>query len=115
MDSRRTPRWILGDHLEDQFSSLFGGSLPPEHATRSGDGAPVQGKPSPVPSHDCFRVHNDESLFPTRPQSPRKNPEKFVKRPKPWSRMLTLQDCQLLPKNEVFEQEAAMRAEEAEN
>jgi len=29
--------------------------------------------------------------------------------------MLTLQNCQLLPQNEVFEQKAAMRAEEAEN
>jgi hypothetical protein len=53
--------------------------------------------------------------IPTRPQSPRKNPEKFVKHAKPWPRILTLQNCELLPQNEVFEQEAAMRAEDAEN
>jgi hypothetical protein len=65
MDAWRSPGWILANHPEDQVSNLFGDSLPAEHAACSGDSPPVQGKPSSVPSHDCFRVHDDESLFPT--------------------------------------------------
>jgi hypothetical protein len=65
VDTRRAPGRILANHPEDQVSNLLGGSLPAEYAVRPGDGAPVQGKPSPVPSHDCFMVHDDESLFPT--------------------------------------------------
>ena len=59
----RSPGWILANHPEDQISNLFGDSLPAEHAVRPGDGAPVQGEPSSVPSHDCFRVHDNGAVI----------------------------------------------------
>ena len=65
MYSWRSPGWILANHPEDQVSNLLGDSLPAEYAARPGDSAPVQGKPSSVPSRNCVRGHDDESLFPT--------------------------------------------------
>ena len=99
MDARCTPGWILGHHPEDQVSDFFGDSLPSEHASCSGEGAPIQRKSRPVPSHDGFGVHDDEGLFPVRPESLHENPEEFIERGQPWPRMSALQDNELLPKS----------------
>ena len=68
-----------------------------------------------MPSHDGFRLHDYERLLPTRPESTHKNPEKLIECHEPRPRMFALQDGELLPKNEIFEHEAATRAEYAKN
>jgi hypothetical protein len=115
MDARRSPGRVLRHHPEDQVSNLFGDSFPPERGACSGDRAPIQDEPSPVPSHDRFRLHDYESLLPTRPKSPHKNPEKPIERQQLWPRVFADQDSELLPKNQIFEHEAATRAEYAKN
>jgi hypothetical protein len=115
MDARRTPCWILNNHPEDQLPNLLRRLFSPHLHPDSGDQPPIQAESGPVPSHDRFRVHHEESSFPARPESSHENPEEFVEYPKPCPCTLPLQDSELLPKNQVFKQQAATRAEEAKS
>ena len=104
------------NHPEDQLPNFLRDLFPPKHAACFGDRAPIEGESCSVPPDHRVRVSRRSRACIQLDHNLRaSNPEKFVKHPKPWPRMLTLQSCELLPKNEVFKQEAAMRAEEAEN
>ena len=75
----------------------------------------MQGEPSPVPSLDRIWAYDDESIFPTRPESPQEHSKEPVEGYKVRLWMFALQDCELLPQNKVFEQETAARAEYSKN
>jgi hypothetical protein len=112
MDARRTPGWILNNHPEDQLPGLLRRLFSPNLRPDFGDQLPIQAEAGSVPSHYRFRVHHDKGSFPSRPEPSHENPEEFVEYPKPWPRTPSLQDSELLPKNQVFKQQAATRAEE---
>ena len=114
VNARSSPGWILGDHSKYQVSHLVRDSLSSDHSARSGDRAPVQGEPRPVPSHDGIWAYDDESCFPTRPKSQRENPEELIEHREPWLWMFAFQDCELLPQNKVFEQKASTSAKQTE-
>ena len=52
---RRTPTWILCDHLEDQVTNLFGDSTATADSfSKSAEHGPIQFEPSPVPPNNSF-------------------------------------------------------------
>jgi len=115
MDARSTSGWILNNHPEDQLPSLLRRLFSPNLRPDFGDQLPIKAEASSVPPHDRFRVHHDKGSFPSRPEPSHENPEEFVEYPKPWPGMPSLQDSELLPKNQVFKPQAATRAEEAKS
>jgi hypothetical protein len=57
MDARRTPTWILCDHLEDQVTNLFGDSTATADSfSHSAEHGPIQFEPSSVPPNNSFRL-----------------------------------------------------------
>src|SRR5258708_30631613 len=63
MDARRSPRWILNDHPEDQFLNLLRRLPSPDGPPNLGDQLPVQTESAPVPTHHGFGCDRNEGLF----------------------------------------------------
>ncbi len=103
VDARRTPGWILRDHLEDQLTDLFGDS-PATAASFShfAKHRPIQFVSSLVPPNNSFRQHQKESLLPLRPEAAREHPKQLIEWPQFWPGMFAFQDGKLLPESEVF-------------
>ena len=56
MDARRTPGWILCDHLEDQFTDVLGDSPSTTNAfSHFAEHSPVEFEPSSVPPNNSVR------------------------------------------------------------
>jgi hypothetical protein len=83
MNARRSPGWILDHHVKYQFGELFQDPFPTHVLACSGDPPPVHPKASTMPADDSFRCHNDESLFPLRPESASKKPEHSISETEP--------------------------------
>jgi len=115
MNAWCSPGRILSDHSEDQIANFFGNMLTANHSASPRDYTPVHGKSCAMPADNRLRAHDDEGLLPSCPESARENPEEFVKQLYVRSRVTTLQDGKLLPKHEVFEQEARTPSEDSEN
>jgi len=112
VDARRPPGRILAHHPKDEIPHLLRNPSSADHPAGCGDGPPVKRKPRPVPTHDGLWTHNNESLFPSGPESPRKNPEELIERcqSRPW--MPSFQRRELLTKGQVFKKEPTTNAEE---
>src|ERR1700730_5540267 len=65
MYPRRSPGWVLRNHLEDQFSNLFWRPSSSNLRPASGDQSPIHTKTSPVPTGYGFRRYDDKSSFPS--------------------------------------------------
>ena len=65
MDARRSPRWVLNNHPENQLSNFLRGLSSPNLYPDSGDQSPIHTKTGPVPTDHSFRRDNDESFFPS--------------------------------------------------
>jgi hypothetical protein len=112
MYPRRSPRWVLNEHTEDQFPDLlrrpFPSNLPPD----SGNQPPVHTKTSPVPEDYGFGRDQDERLLPSRPDPPSYYPEELIEEVKARARMSTLQRDELLTQSEILEKETSPPAKE---
>jgi hypothetical protein len=103
MDARRTPIWILCDHLEDQVANLFRDSTATTGScSHFAEHGPVPFEPSPVPPSNRFRLDEKERLLPLGPDPAHKDPKQLIDRPQSWPGMLAFQDGELLPESEVF-------------
>src|SRR6266851_4060525 len=78
MDARRSPRWILNDHPEDQFLNLLRRLPSPDGPPNLGDQLPVQTESAPVPTHHGFGCDRNEGLLPSGPESTDGDPEELV-------------------------------------
>jgi hypothetical protein len=78
MDARRSPRWILNDHREDQFLNLLRRLPSPDGPPNLGDQLPVQTESAPVPTHHGFGSDRNEGLLPSGPESADGDPEELV-------------------------------------
>jgi hypothetical protein len=103
MDARRSPRWVLNDHSENQIANFLGDSLPANHLPRPRDCSPIQRESGAVPTDHSLRTDYHEGLFPATPKPSHKDPEKPIGHRQSRSRMLTFEYDKLLPKNQVFE------------
>src|SRR5258708_9711359 len=80
MYPRRSPGCALGSHLEDQLPNLLrrrsSSNLRPHPAHQP----PLHPHTCPVPTDYGFRREDDESLFPSCPESTNDDPEELVER-----------------------------------
>src|ERR1700675_1787960 len=77
-DGGATPGGVLGYHAEDQVLDLVRKPVSPNLFSDLGDKAPVQTEAGSMPTNHGFRSHDDERLFPSRPESAGDHPEKYV-------------------------------------
>ena len=110
MDARCTPSRICYHHPEDEVSNLFGNSLSASVLTYLREHAPVPTKSRAVPSDHGIRTDQYKGLFPRRPKPTCDKPEDSVSRQEfgPW--MLAFQDSELLPQNQVLDEEVTTGA-----
>ena len=81
MEARRTPAWILHDHLEDQLTDLFGNSpTATDSFSYLAEHGPMRFESCPVPASDGLRLDQNEHLLPWRPEAASLDPEEFVER-----------------------------------
>jgi len=103
MDARRTPRRTFGNRPEDHLANFFGDQSSPDLLANSGDQLPIQTEPRSMPTDNSFGRDDDESLFPSYPESTCDGPEEFVDQHQLWPRMPTFQDNELLTKCEILQ------------
>jgi hypothetical protein len=78
MNAWRTPRRVLGDQAEDEFS-LFNADAPPARQSATPrKPPPIQLESSSMPAYDCLRLHDNQRLLPPSPQAPQEQPEQLV-------------------------------------
>ena len=103
VDARCTPSWILRYHLEDQVTDLFGDSTTTADSfSHSAEHGPIQFEPGLMPTHHCLWEDQNERFFPGSPETARHDPEEFIERAQPGSRVLAFQDGELLAQGEVL-------------
>jgi hypothetical protein len=56
-----------------------------------------------MPANNRIGLYKDHRSLPSRPESPQDHPKQPVRSGKPWLRMLSLQDTELLPQRQVFQ------------
>ena len=113
VNTRRSPGWVFRSHLEDQIANFPGNSSSADDPAGSGDGPPIQPESRSVPPYDRLRTHDKKSLFPSGPEPSRQNPEELIGGCQPWPGMSALQCCELLAKNQVFNEQRAAGAKKA--
>ncbi len=65
-----------------------------------------------MPTDNSLRLHDEERLFPSRPQSPQHHPKQPIWRGETRLRMFLLQDCKLLPQCQVFQEKVTTSTKE---
>jgi hypothetical protein len=78
MDTRRSPRWVLNGHPEDQFLNFLRRLSSPDGPPDLGDHLPVQTESAPVPTHHGFGRDRNEGFLPSGPESADSDPEELV-------------------------------------
>ena len=109
MDARCAPPWILCFHAPDQFADfadhLWSPGLP-------GSPPPKQTKAGTMPGHNGFRFNDDENISPAGMYAPQRRPKEPVHASEPGSRLLSLENDELLPQSSGFQCEPVARHEE---
>jgi len=90
------------------FGGRFGGAINPLPFV-------APGLCTPHPAHHRFRTHNDRTLLPTRPGSPEENPKQLVHRREPWSNLISFENYDPAPQDEVFKKQQRTIVETATN
>ncbi len=102
MNSRGSPQGIGTTHVSDELLNrdIDGGTTRFLHSTFPG---PITPEALPMPADDRLWLHNEESLGPVTPESGQHDPEHPISGCEVWSFGRMVQDRELLPKGEVFE------------
>jgi len=72
----------------------------------------MQLEPSPMPANDGLWLDNDQRSLPARSHFAQRYPKQTVRSGKSRLRKLPLQDAELLPKCQVFQEETAARTKQ---
>jgi hypothetical protein len=72
--------WVLGHHSKYEIADFLRNPSSAKHPASSGDETPIECESRSVPTHNGFWTHNNESLFPLRPEPSRQNPEELIER-----------------------------------
>ncbi len=81
--------------------------------THTRDEPPIQLKAGAVPTHHGIGRYHNQSLFPRRPETTKDNPEELVHCRKPGTAALSLEHCQLLTQDKVFNHHSLARSKKA--
>ena len=115
MNAWRSPRWILGDHLENQGTNLFADSFSAAGRSSSGEPFPIQPKAGAMPVDNGSGCNQDERLLPLRPESSQSDPEQLVYGSESAPRLFGVESQQLLTQGKIFEDEALAGTERSNN
>jgi hypothetical protein len=66
-----------------------------------------------MPTDNRLRLDKDKRLFPSTPKLSQQHPEQSLRANKARLRMLAFQNCELLPKSQVFQQKVVSRAKKS--
>ena len=113
MNSRRSPRPILGHHAEDEFAQFPVHALPACTGAMPREPLPVQLESGTMPADNRLRLHENQCTLPSPPEPPQHHPEQFVCESEPWLLGASFQDCKLLPEGQILQEEIAARAKES--
>ena len=111
MNSRRASGWVLDHHANDESPHFLRNPSSANHPAGFGDHTPIKRNSGSVPAHNGLWAHNNESLFPSGPESSRQYPEEFIEGSQLWPRIPPLEDCQLLAKSQIFMKKDSTSAE----
>ena len=78
----------------------------------TGTESPKQPEPGPMPANHRLRLDHDQGLGPARPQMAERNPEWLIEVMQLGTRLLPLEDGELLTKSNGFQSEFMARKEE---
>ena len=106
VDARSTPSRVLGNHLENQISHIFGEPSSTHLLSHSGDQAPIQTKSTSVPPNHGLRGDHEERLLPSGPKLACEHPEGLIERTKLGSGVPALQHGELLSKRQILKEQA---------
>jgi hypothetical protein len=107
MNAGSTPRGILGCHLEDKLTQLFGGRLPSQDSVRFGYPPPVEAKAGAVPAYNSVRGNDNERIFPVRPERPKGDPKEPVELSEARSLAAAPKGSDLLAKSDILQDQMA--------
>jgi hypothetical protein len=110
LDSGSTPTRILGRQGSDEIAKLRGDFR--SAATTARKEEPVPAETRAMPAHDGLGLHDRQHARPSRPATPEAQPEETIAKAQPGSRILKLEDADLLPEGHEFQSEVMSRAEE---
>ena len=111
MDSRRTPRWVVGRQPANQGANLGVRRWPPQ-ASATRFPRPALSESFTMPADDGCGLDDDQDLPPSGPPASEPQPEETVSSAEPWPRSLCGEGRELLPEGEVFEHEVDSRNEQ---
>ena len=114
VNARRTPGRILARHLEDQLLELFRDRRSPDLLGFRFE-PPVPPERTTMPLHHGFWLHHQERSLPPRPHLPDCDPKPPIHPGQPRPSILSFQDGDLLPKDEVLQHQTATAAKEAKH
>jgi hypothetical protein len=96
VDSRPSPRPVLGYHAEDELTKF------PNYAPSScmlampGEPSPVKHEASAMPANNSLGLNENQGSLPSRPDTQQGNPDESINAGKPWGRVTSRQNRQLL-------------------
>ena len=108
MDAWRAPTRVISFHATDQHADFFADL---RLAEPLGTQPPKQPKPNSVPGNNSVRLHDDQGISPAAPPVLECNAEQPVEAAQSGSRLLTLEDHELLAKTGGFQTESVLRDE----
>src|SRR5271156_539092 len=109
MDPRRAPGLILGHEAEDEFAEFNADALPAGANSMPREPGPIESEAGAVPSHNRFRLNENQCLLPGRPEPAQYHPEKSV------GNSYATKDSKLLPEGEIFQEKITARTKEYDN
>ena len=104
------PRWVLLRHRPDQMAKLVGDFRSARTAARKE--APVPAEPGAMPADDGLWFHDHQHARPFGPPTPEAEPEETITKTHPGSRILALEDADLLSQSNQLQSQVMSRAEE---
>jgi hypothetical protein len=110
-----TPGRVLCYHAEDEFAQFDADTFPARANSMPRKPCPIDFESGLMPSHNSFRLNQNQRLLPSTPESPQHHPEQSVGNGKSRLWMSLLQDRKLLPKRQVFQQQVAARTDRPNN
>ena len=110
VDPGSSPGRILCRHGSDAIAKR-GGDFRSTRTTARKE-APVPPEPHAMPADDGLRLHDHQHPCLFWPPTPEAQPEETIAKAQPGSRILTLEDADLLPQGDELQSEVMPRAEE---
>jgi len=113
VNTRCPPGRVLGHHSKYEIADFLRNPSSAAYPGSPGDETPIECESRSVRTHDRLWIHDNESLFPSRPEPSSQNPQELIECRQPWPGMFSFQCRELLAKGQVFKEQSLTSLEEA--